>query len=92
MLDSIDPNRINAIVLLTDGVNRPADNAGRAAMLKEIDASQRDTSVRIFTIPYGKDADVDTLERIAVASKAVTYDAVDPADINKVFVSVFSNF
>ncbi|MGH3760961.1 substrate-binding domain-containing protein [Actinophytocola sp.] len=92
MLDSIDPNRINAIVLLTDGVNTPTDPAGRAAMLKEVDASQRDESVRIFTIPYGRQADVRTLSRIAAVSKALTYDAVDPVDINKVFVSVFSNF
>lgn len=92
MLDSIDPNRINAIVLLTDGVNKPADENGRKAMLKEIDASQRDTSVRIFTIPYGREADVSTLTRIAAASKALTYNAVDPVDINKVFVNVFSNF
>jgi Ca-activated chloride channel homolog len=92
MLDTIDPNRINAIVLLTDGVNVPSDETGRATMLTEVDAAQRDTSVRVFTIPYGREADVGTLAQIAAASKALTYDAVNPVDINKVFVSVFSNF
>lgn len=92
MLDRADPNRINAIVLLTDGENSPADVAGRKAMLSEVDSTRHDTSIRIFTIPYGKDADVETLSSIAALSKAITYDASDPVDINKVFVSVFSNF
>jgi Ca-activated chloride channel homolog len=92
MVDSIDPNLINAVVLLTDGKNTPPNDADRTALLSEIDATRRDTSVRIFTIPYGSDADVPTLAEIAAVSKALAYDATDPADINKVFVSVFSNF
>lgn len=92
MVDSIDPKKINAVVVLTDGNNKPPDPAARAAMLREIDPAQRDNSVRIFTIPYGSDADVTTLAELAAVSKALTYPATDPADINEVFVSVFSNF
>lgn len=92
MLTDADPNRINAIVLLTDGENSPPDAAGQRAMLAEVDARRHDTSIRIFTIPYGRDAEVETLGNVAKASKALTYDASDPVDIDKVFVSVFSNF
>ncbi|WP_156756281.1 vWA domain-containing protein [Actinokineospora pegani] len=92
MTDEIDARSINAIVLLTDGANFPDDPAGRDRMLATVDAQQSETSVRIFTIPYGKGADVDTLRQIAVNSKALWFDAkTSPTDISDVFVSAFSN-
>jgi Ca-activated chloride channel family protein len=48
--------------------------------------------IRIFTIAYGQDADVDTLKRISEASRAAAYDATDPLTINTVFTNVLSNF
>ena len=50
------------------------------------------TPIRVFTIAYGKQADQDTLERIAQASNAAAYDASNPATIAKVFTAVLSNF
>ena len=49
-------------------------------------------NVRVFPIAYGEDADLQTLTRIAQASRAAVYDASDPTTISKVFVSVISNF
>jgi Ca-activated chloride channel family protein len=92
MLDRLDSKRINAIILLTDGKNFPRDDKGRAELLRRIDAKNLETSIRIFTISYGSDADVDLLEQIAERSKASYYNATDPRDIDKVFVSAFSNF
>ena len=48
--------------------------------------------VRIFTIAYGGDADEATLKRIAEATNAAAYSAVDPATIVNVFNAVVSNF
>ena len=48
--------------------------------------------VRIFTIAYGKDADLGVLRRIAEATNAAAYDASDPTSINQVFTAVISNF
>ena len=48
--------------------------------------------MRVFPIAYGADADLNTLTRIAQASRAAVYDASDPTTISKVFVSVISNF
>jgi Ca-activated chloride channel family protein len=92
MLDRLDSERINAIILLTDGKNFPRDDKGRAELLRRIDAKNLETSIRIFTISYGSDADVDLLEQIAERSKASYYNATDPRDIDKVLVSAFSNF
>jgi Ca-activated chloride channel family protein len=89
---TLDHDRINAIVLLSDGLNHPRDDAGRTALLDAVDAANQETSVRIFTVPYGADADTELLGQIANVTKARYYDATDPKDIDQVMVSVFSNF
>ena len=48
--------------------------------------------VRVFTIAYGADADLASLERISEASRAAAYDATDPLTIDSVFTNVLSNF
>ena len=48
--------------------------------------------MRVFPIAYGEDADLEALTAIAEASQAAVYDASDPASIEKVLISVVSNF
>ncbi|MEU6198171.1 extracellular solute-binding protein [Streptomyces sp. NPDC047061] len=91
-LADLDTNRINAVVVLTDGKNEyPADN-DLGALLKDIDATHLERSVRVFTVAFSDQADFDTLSKISAATKATSYDARDPAVIDKVMVSVISNF
>lgn len=92
MREDLDADRINAVVVLTDGHDTTRDGMSRAELLDAIDAEYLDTSVRVFTIAYGKDADRATLAEIAAASKAQSYDASDPNTIEQVFISAFSNF
>jgi Ca-activated chloride channel family protein len=96
---SYDPARINAVVLLTDGVNEdgnPSDDRQQLQTL--LSTLQRGTQgenakpVRVFTIAYGRQADQDTLKQIAEASNAAAYDASKPETIAKVFTAVVSNF
>jgi Ca-activated chloride channel family protein len=92
MLADLDADRINAVVVLTDGRNEyPADN-DLDALLRDLDASQLERSVRVFTVAFSSQADFGTLTKIAAATKATSYDARDPAVIDKVMVSVISNF
>jgi len=92
MLADLDADRINAVVVLTDGRNEyPADN-DLDALLRDLDASQLERSVRVFTVAFSGQADFGTLTKIATATKATSYDARDPAVIDKVMVSVISNF
>ncbi len=98
-LEGYDPDRINAVVLLTDGRNDdldPSDDRDDLdALLEEMAAeaeSEVGRPVRVFPIAYGRDADLDTLRRIAEATNAAAYDASDPASITKVFTAVVSNF
>lgn len=91
MRSEFDPKLINAIVLLTDGENTEK-SVSEEEMLQAVDAERLDNSVRIFTIAYGAEADRAVLDAIAQKSKARSYSAADPQNIDKMFVNVFSNF
>jgi Ca-activated chloride channel family protein len=95
MLDQFDPSRINAVVLLTDGRNeddRNNDLDGLLKFLRGRNEGESTTPVRVFPIAYGADADQATLKRIAEATNAAAYSAVDPTTIVNVFNAVVSNF
>jgi Ca-activated chloride channel homolog len=95
LVSSFQADRINAIILLSDGVNddpRNDDLDGLLAALSEGTEGGSATPVRIFPIAYGADADLATLRRIAEATNAAVYDASDPRSIERVFTAVVSNF
>jgi Ca-activated chloride channel homolog len=84
-------DNINAVVLLTDGRNE--DNGiSLDNLLGQVRTEEGAQSVRLFTIGYGGDADVDTLRRISQTTNAAAYDSSDPASIDQVFTAVISNF
>jgi Ca-activated chloride channel family protein len=83
--------RIEAVVLLTDGVNEHPDN-DLDAVLDALETEPGEPSVRVFTIGYGEDADQETLQAIAEASDARSYNASDPLAIEQVMIDVISNF
>ena len=99
MKATYDPTKINAVVLLTDGVNDDGTISDDADQLDELIRVLRSGSegggsqpVRMFTISYGAGADLPTLKRIAEATNAALYDASNPQTINQVFTNVVSNF
>ncbi len=99
MLADYDAEKINAIVVLTDGVNDDGilndDNEQFAALIQQLQAGSEGASsrpVRVFTISYGEGADVVTLRAISEATTAAFYDASDPLSIDQVFTAVISNF
>ena len=89
---SFDPQRINAVVFLTDGKNEYPPDDDVEALLEDLRSEDESVAVRLFTIAYGEDADLPTLKRIAEASRGASYDASDPNSIDKVFTAVISNF
>ena len=92
MLADLDADRINAIVLLSDGRNEYPPDTDLDSLVAQLGGESLDTSVRIFPIGYSTAADRAALERIADGSSAAYYDASDPASIGKVLTSVLSNF
>lgn len=98
-VEAFDEERINAVVLLSDGVNDDGDDSDDDQQLDDLltalqsdNEGQLSQPVRVFPIAYGADADLATLRRIAEASTAASYDASDPTSIDKVFAAVVSNF
>jgi len=98
-IEDYDPNRINAVIVLTDGKNEDLNRDDDDQQLDELIASLRESTaselakpIRIFPIAYGELADEDVLGRIAEASNSSVYDASDPATIDRVFAAVVSNF
>ncbi len=94
-----DPDSINAVVLLSDGVNDDGDLTDDDAQFDDLLAAltagsegSRSEPVRIFPIAYGADADLASLQAIAEASNAALYTATDPATIERVLAAVISNF
>jgi Ca-activated chloride channel family protein len=92
MLAQLDSKRINAIILLSDGKNEYPPDTNLGSLLDQLQGESVDTSVRVFTIGYGEGADTDALTAIAEASRGQYYEANDPTSIEKVLISVLSNF
>jgi Ca-activated chloride channel family protein len=92
LLAGATADRINAIVVLTDGKNEYPQDNDLDGLLRDLDASNLENSVRVFTIAYGDKADLGTLKRISQSSRAAAYDARNPATIDNVLVNVISNF
>jgi Ca-activated chloride channel homolog len=87
-----DATRINGVVVLSDGENAVGAGGDDCLDCLVDDLDQPELNVRVFTIAYGGDAELDTLQQISAASRAAAYDSTDPELIDKVFASVISNF
>ncbi len=86
------PDTINAIVVMTDGKNENPDDTDLDGLIRQLTDQASEGGIRVFTIAYGEDADLDTLKRISEASQAAAYDATDPTTIDTVLTNVLSNF
>jgi Ca-activated chloride channel family protein len=94
---AFDPARINAVLLLTDGQNEDPRNDNLDALVRKLRTGSEGAAggadaVRLFTIAYGRDADLPVLKRMAEATNGASYDAKDPTTIDQVFTAVVSNF
>ncbi|MEJ7585677.1 MAG: hypothetical protein WKF43_16705 [Acidimicrobiales bacterium] len=96
---SYDPDRINAVVLLTDGVNDDGvaedDEQQLETMLQVLrrgSTGETAKPIRIFPIAFAQEADLGVLRTIAEATNSAAYNASDPKTIAKVFTAVVSNF
>ena len=94
-----DPAKINAVVLLTDGVNDDGDPSDDDDQLEELITTLRGSSEGVNSAAGAHVHDRLRPGRrprgaapIAEATNAAAYDASNPATINQVFTAVVSNF
>ncbi|MGQ0840497.1 substrate-binding and VWA domain-containing protein [Actinokineospora sp.] len=89
---NLDPAAINAVVVLTDGRNENPNGIALDNLIGRLQVEGTGETVRVFTIAYGGEADLDVLKRIAEATQATAYDSSEPGTIDQVFTAVISNF
>jgi Ca-activated chloride channel family protein len=88
-----DPKKINTIVVLSDGKNdMHVPTVSLDQTNADLTALHHTTPVLVFTLAYGADADVPTLQAIAKASGAHYYDATNPANIKAVLGDLVTSF
>ncbi len=89
--DLNDTERINAIVVMTDG----KENRSRVRLSALLDnlsrTSESNTPVVVFCIAYGRDADLDVLESISGASGGFTRQG-DPETIKNLYKTLSTYF
>ena len=91
--DDWDADRINAIVLLSDGKNETLGTTIDAQQLiANLNEHHHHNPVLIFTLAYGADADVATLQSISSATGAHYYDATDPTKVGDVLGDLVTSF
>ncbi|MFY1703271.1 extracellular solute-binding protein [Micromonospora sp. WMMA1923] len=86
-----DPNRINAVVILTDGKNEYPKDQDLDRLLADI-ALDPQRPVKVFCIAFDQQSDFASLDRIAKASAGKAFDATDPTTIDDAFVKLVSSF
>ncbi|WP_350353465.1 VWA domain-containing protein [Microbacterium sp. A8/3-1] len=88
-----DPDRITAIVLLSDGANETAiPTVDQPTLLANLGGLHHHSPVLVFTLAYGADADVTTLQSISSATGAHFYDATDPTKVSAVLGDLVTSF
>lgn len=81
-----DPQRLNSVVLLTDGRNDDENGISLPKLLDTLRSQRdRDRPVPVITIGIGPDADSAALRRIADATGGHSYVVRDPRDLGAVF-------
>lgn len=90
--DGFDRTKINAVLLLTDGMcDDDPPGCDLDPLVRFLGSNERDV-VRVFPVAYGEDASITELTAIANASAARLYQATNPLTIDQVFQQVISNF
>ena len=90
--EGYDPNKINAVVLLSDGRNDTIDPTTDVQMADQLTAIGHQKQVLIFTLAFAEDADKPTLQKISKLGHAHYYDASDPLKVTRVLGDLVTSF
>lgn len=84
---SWDPNRVNTVLILSDGMNDDANSISLPDLLTTLknDADPQ-KPVTVISIGFGPDSDVAALTQISNATGGATYVSLDPNNIGEIFL------
>ncbi len=87
MRASWDPNRVNTVLILSDGMNDDANTIGLPTLLTTLkNEADPQRPVTVISIGFGPDSDVDALTQISTATGGSTYVSLDPNNIGEIFL------
>jgi len=82
-----DPDRVNAVLILTDGMNDDNNSITMDQLLSTLAAEQDPAKpVPVISIAFGPDSDVASLQQISRATGGATYLSQDPRQIGEIFL------
>ena len=89
--ESYDPEKVNSVLLITDGRNEDENGIDLDTLLAEL-AKMDDPSkpVPVIMIGFGPDTDLAAMQQIAQATKGAAYSASRPEDLGTVLVDALS--
>ncbi len=90
MQENPQPDRISAIVVLTDGADTDS-SMNFNQLLAKLRADSEKGGIRVFTIGYGSGANKDQLKKIADETRAKFFDGT-PENIREVFKEISTFF
>ena len=80
-----DPDRVNSVVVITDGADSDHHSIGRKRLLAQLrKENDPQRPVAVFAIAYGPAGDLGTLTKISEATGGRAYAAPDPRMISRV--------
>lgn len=86
-----DPDRVNSVLLLTDGRNEDEDGISLDALLDKLDELDDPSEpVPVVMVGIGPDTDVTAMRAIAEATGGAAYTAAKPQDLSAVLTDALS--
>ena len=87
MRNAWDPTKVNAVLLLTDGMNDDDNSISLQTLLSTLAAEQDPAKpVPVISIAFGPDSDVQSLGQISRATGGAAYVSLDPRQIGEIFL------
>lgn len=89
--ESYDPEKVNSVLLITDGKNEDENGIDLETLLAELAEMDDPTKpVPVIMIGFGPDTDLAAMQQIAQATKGAAYTASKPEDLGTVLVDALS--
>ncbi|WP_353810392.1 VWA domain-containing protein [Agromyces sp. SYSU T00194] len=89
--ETYDPDRVNSVLLITDGRNEDANGIDLDTLLAELEDLQDPLRpVPVIMIGFGPDTDLDAMTKIAKVTGGAAYSASEPEDLGQVLVTALS--
>ncbi|MFF2494781.1 VWA domain-containing protein [Agromyces sp. NPDC058064] len=89
--ETYDPEKVNSVLLITDGKNEDENGISLDALLAELKKIDDPTKpVPVIMIGFGPDTDLAAMKQIAQATQGAAYSASKPGDLSTVLVDALS--